>query len=43
MLYKTLNTSTQQDLEDLSDGRCRFVIVKDKKWNLIQDKLPDNI
>jgi len=25
--------------EELSDGRCRFVMVKDKKWDLIEDKL----
>ena len=25
--------------EELSNGRCRFVMVKDKNWNLIADKL----
>lgn len=25
--------------EELSGGRCRFVMVKDKKWDLILDKL----
>ncbi len=27
--------------EELSGGRCRFVMVKDKKWDLIGDKLRD--
>ncbi|MEW6585770.1 MAG: hypothetical protein AB1442_09190, partial [Nitrospirota bacterium] len=25
--------------EELSGGRCRFVMVKDKKWELIKEKL----
>ena len=25
--------------EELSDGRCRFVMVKDKKWDLIEEKI----
>jgi len=25
--------------EELSGGRCRFVMVKDKRWDLIEDKL----
>lgn len=25
--------------EELSGGRCRFVMVKDKNWTLIADKL----
>lgn len=24
---------------ELSGGRCRFVMIKDKKWNIIEDKL----